>query len=135
MGLAFEHYDFIGKYLTMRDGAPVDAHGDLNHTDVDGPFKDVVEMSGAVTWRAMQSMHSLILTGLLCSIAPGGCQQAAKEQALVQSAAPPSHDARESLTLQQIKPRPQLPPTSRPSLTARWGSRSDSLPTRAVMPG
>jgi hypothetical protein len=45
LGLAFEHYDFIGKYLTERDGAPVDAHGTLKNTDVDGPFKDVVEMS------------------------------------------------------------------------------------------
>jgi hypothetical protein len=45
LGLAFEHYDFIGKWLTERDGAPVDAHGTLSHTDVDGPFKDVVEMS------------------------------------------------------------------------------------------
>jgi Protein of unknown function (DUF1592)/Protein of unknown function (DUF1588)/Protein of unknown function (DUF1595)/Protein of unknown function (DUF1585) len=45
LGLAFEHYDFIGKYLTERDGAPVDAHGTLNNSDVDGPFKDVVELS------------------------------------------------------------------------------------------
>jgi hypothetical protein len=45
LGLAFEHYDFIGKWLTTRDGAPVDAHGTLSHTDVDGPFKDVVDLS------------------------------------------------------------------------------------------
>ena len=45
LGLAFEHYDFIGGWLTQRDGAPVDASGTLNHTDVDGPFKDVVELS------------------------------------------------------------------------------------------
>ena len=45
LGLAFERYDFIGQYLTERDGAPVDAHGTLNHTDVDGPFKDVIELS------------------------------------------------------------------------------------------
>jgi hypothetical protein len=44
LGLAFEHYDFIGKYLTERDGALVDAHGTLNNTDVDGPFADVVEL-------------------------------------------------------------------------------------------
>ncbi len=44
LGLAFEHYDFIGKYLAERDGALVDAHGTLNNTDVDGPFADVVEL-------------------------------------------------------------------------------------------
>ncbi len=45
LGLAFEHYDFIGKYLPERDGAPADAHGMLNNTDVDGPFADVVGLS------------------------------------------------------------------------------------------
>jgi len=44
LGLAFEHYDLIGKYLTERDGVLVDAHGSLNNTDVDGPFADVVEL-------------------------------------------------------------------------------------------
>jgi hypothetical protein len=45
LGLAFEHYDFIGKYLTERDGAPVDAHGELNHSDVDGTFANLIELS------------------------------------------------------------------------------------------
>jgi hypothetical protein len=45
LGLAFEHYDFDGKWMTQRDGAPADAHGTLTHTDVDGPFKDVIELS------------------------------------------------------------------------------------------
>jgi hypothetical protein len=45
LGLAYEHYDFIGKYLTERDGAPVDAHGELNHSDVDGSFANLLELS------------------------------------------------------------------------------------------
>lgn len=45
LGLAYEHYDFIGRYLTERDGAPVDAHGDLSFTDVDGTFDDLLELS------------------------------------------------------------------------------------------
>ena len=45
LGLAFEHYDFIGRYLTERDGAPVDAHGELNHSDVDGAFANLLELS------------------------------------------------------------------------------------------
>jgi hypothetical protein len=45
LGLAYEHYDFVGKYLTERDGAAVDAHGDLSGTDVDGDFDDLLELS------------------------------------------------------------------------------------------
>ena len=45
LGLAFEHYDLAGKYLSERDGAPVDASGVLEQTDVDGPFGDLIELS------------------------------------------------------------------------------------------
>lgn len=45
LGLAFEHYDLIGSYLTERDGAPVNATGALAGTDVDGPFDGVLELS------------------------------------------------------------------------------------------
>jgi hypothetical protein len=45
LGLAFEHYDFIGKYLTERDGAAVDASGELSYTDVDGPFADAIALA------------------------------------------------------------------------------------------
>jgi hypothetical protein len=44
LGLAFEHYDLVGRWLSDRDGAPVDASGVLSGTDVDGPFRDVVEL-------------------------------------------------------------------------------------------
>ncbi|MDX2055514.1 MAG: DUF1592 domain-containing protein [Polyangiaceae bacterium] len=45
LGLAFEHYDLIGSYLTERDGAPVNATGVITGTDVDGPFDGVLELS------------------------------------------------------------------------------------------
>jgi hypothetical protein len=45
MGLALEHYDEIGRYVTSREGAAVDASGELRGTDVDGPFGNAVELS------------------------------------------------------------------------------------------
>lgn len=44
LGLSFEHYDAIGRYVAEREGEPVDASGTLLGTDVDGPFADVVDL-------------------------------------------------------------------------------------------
>ncbi len=38
IGLAFEHFDAMGRYRDQDDGAAIDAHGLLVGTDVDGPF-------------------------------------------------------------------------------------------------
>jgi hypothetical protein len=38
IGLAFEHFDAMGRYRDEDDGAAIDAHGSLVGTDVDGPF-------------------------------------------------------------------------------------------------
>jgi hypothetical protein len=43
-GLAFGHYDAIGKWRDDDDGAPVDASGVLDRTDAAGPFSDAVEL-------------------------------------------------------------------------------------------
>ncbi|HEV8245756.1 MAG TPA: DUF1592 domain-containing protein [Polyangiaceae bacterium] len=45
VGLSFEHYDEIGRFLTERDGIAVDASGQLVGTDVDGAFSDVAQLS------------------------------------------------------------------------------------------
>lgn len=45
LGLSLEHYDEIGRYVTTREGGPVDASGTLAGTDVDGPFRNAVELS------------------------------------------------------------------------------------------
>lgn len=46
LGLALEHYDEIGRYVTAREGTPVDASGTLTGTDdVDGPFSNAVDLS------------------------------------------------------------------------------------------
>ena len=46
-----------------------------------------------------------------------GCQPAANERVQVRGGVLPSQQARQSLTLQQITPKPQLPPASQPSQT------------------
>jgi hypothetical protein len=45
IGLAFENYDHTGKFRTVEATRPVDANGRLAGTDVDGPFKDAIELS------------------------------------------------------------------------------------------
>jgi hypothetical protein len=45
LGLAFEHYDLIGRWLDQRDGRPVDASGTISSSDVQGPFTNAVELS------------------------------------------------------------------------------------------
>ena len=38
VGLAFEHYDGLGRYRETENGLPIDASGDLYGSDVDGAF-------------------------------------------------------------------------------------------------
>jgi hypothetical protein len=45
IGFAFESYDAIGQYRTTENGKPIDASGILEQTDVDGPFKNAVDLS------------------------------------------------------------------------------------------
>lgn len=44
IGLGFEHYDAVGMWRADEAGKPVDAHGELSATDVDGPFDGAVEL-------------------------------------------------------------------------------------------
>jgi hypothetical protein len=45
IGFAFEHYDAIGRWRTMDGDNPVDATGELTHTDdLDGPVNGAVEL-------------------------------------------------------------------------------------------
>jgi len=46
LGFAFEGYDAIGGFRTTDGPHPVDAHGTLSGTDVDGDFKDGLELVG-----------------------------------------------------------------------------------------
>ncbi len=45
IGFGFEAYDAIGRFRTTDGGQPVDASGQINGTDVDGPFNGVVELA------------------------------------------------------------------------------------------
>jgi hypothetical protein len=45
IGFGFEHFDAVGQYRDMQDGEPIDATGELIHTeDVDGPFDGALEL-------------------------------------------------------------------------------------------
>jgi hypothetical protein len=44
LGLAFEHYDGAGRWRAEDNGQPIDASGALVSSDVDGEFKDAVEL-------------------------------------------------------------------------------------------
>jgi hypothetical protein len=46
IGFGFEHFDGIGRYReTEWAGLEIDARGELNQTDVDGPYDGVVELA------------------------------------------------------------------------------------------
>jgi hypothetical protein len=46
IGFGFEHFDGIGRYReTEWAGLEIDARGELNNTDVDGPYDGVVELA------------------------------------------------------------------------------------------
>jgi hypothetical protein len=46
IGFGFEHFDGIGRYReTEWAGLEIDARGELNNTDVDGPYNGVVELA------------------------------------------------------------------------------------------
>ena len=44
VGFGFENFDPIGKWRTTDRGKPVDVSGQLDMSDVDGPFSGVVEL-------------------------------------------------------------------------------------------
>jgi hypothetical protein len=45
VGFGFEHFDGIGNWRTTDHGSPVDAHGQLTGTDVDGAFEGQPELA------------------------------------------------------------------------------------------
>jgi hypothetical protein len=47
-GFGLEHYSASGAYQTMDNGVPVDASGQINGTDVDGPFDGGLELAAAL---------------------------------------------------------------------------------------
>jgi hypothetical protein len=60
IGLGFENLDAIGLYRTTENGKPIDASGTFIGTDVDGPFKGVVEMSKKLV--ASKQVESCMVT-------------------------------------------------------------------------
>lgn len=44
-GFGFESYTASGAYITQQAGLPIDASGQINGTDVDGPFANAIELS------------------------------------------------------------------------------------------
>lgn len=55
IGLAFEHYDAIGKWRDREDGADIDARGELTQSDVTGGYDGVVEMAAKLAQSEMVS--------------------------------------------------------------------------------
>jgi len=45
IGFGMEEMDGIGRHRTTENGLPIDTTGELNGTDVDGPFSGVTELS------------------------------------------------------------------------------------------
>jgi hypothetical protein len=45
IGLGFEHYDAVGVWRDTDNGFPVDATGQVNGSDVAGPFDGAIELS------------------------------------------------------------------------------------------
>ncbi len=45
IGFGMEEMDGIGRYRTMENRLPIDTSGQLNGTDVDGPFSGVADLS------------------------------------------------------------------------------------------
>ena len=44
-GFGFESYTASGAYITQQAGLPIDASGEINGTDVDGPFANALQLS------------------------------------------------------------------------------------------
>lgn len=52
VGLAFEHYDALGRYRGSEAGVPIDASGELIDTDVDGPLAGVPDLASKLSESA-----------------------------------------------------------------------------------
>jgi hypothetical protein len=45
IGFGFEHYSAVGQWRDMDHGAPIDAHGEIVHSDIDGKFDGAIELA------------------------------------------------------------------------------------------
>ena len=52
IGLAFEHYDALGRYRSSESGIDIDASGELIDTDVDGPIYGVPDLADRLSQSA-----------------------------------------------------------------------------------
>jgi hypothetical protein len=48
LGFGFEHFDGVGGWRDMENGAPVDDSGEIPEVDVAGPFKGLVQLGEKV---------------------------------------------------------------------------------------
>jgi len=48
-GFGFENYTASGSFITEQLGLPIDPRGEINGTDVDGPFANALELSTALS--------------------------------------------------------------------------------------
>lgn len=53
MGLGFENFDAVGKWRATENGAPVDASGAVNSSDIDGPFNGARELAEKLSSSAV----------------------------------------------------------------------------------
>ena len=47
-GFGFESYTASGAFITQQAGLPIDATGEINGTDVDGPFGNAIQLSASL---------------------------------------------------------------------------------------
>jgi hypothetical protein len=60
IGFGFENYDGMGRWRTVDQGQPVDAHGTLSASDIDGPFNGAVDLAGKLAQS--QEMNDCVAT-------------------------------------------------------------------------
>ncbi len=68
IGFAFENFDGLGRWRDTEQGKPIDNQGQLNFTDVDGPFKGV---SGLVEKLAVSTKVRDCVTGTFLRFVSG----------------------------------------------------------------
>jgi hypothetical protein len=93
IGLGFEAYDALGRFRTSEAGKPVDDHGTLSMTDVDGPFQGAIELGQKLSGSA-QVRQCLIETTFKYTHGPDATGDACVRDKLTAAFDGAGHDIR-----------------------------------------
>jgi hypothetical protein len=52
LGLGFEHFDAEGLWRDAENGKPIDATGEITHSDINGTFDGVVDLANKLSTSA-----------------------------------------------------------------------------------